>query len=77
MKTIALALSVLTLGSAFVGCSTGGGNGGGNNVANDVNDLEIAYWNSGLGDAYIKKIVDEFKKEYVCRLRYAKRYEIL
>lgn len=64
MKTIALALSVLTLGSAFVGCSTGGGNGGGNNVANDVNDLEIAYWNSGLGDAYIKKIVDEFKKEY-------------
>ena len=57
-KMMALALSAVSLGASFAGCKTE------NNAANGETDLEIAYWSSGLGEVYIKKIVDKFKEEY-------------
>ena len=60
-KLVALLLSVITLLVSFVGCSTtGGGSGSGNGAT----DLEIAYWNSGLGEEYMKKIVEKFKEKH-------------
>ena len=56
---IALVVCFSILLTSFVGCS---GNGGGDEKVS--NELEIVYWNSGLGDTFIKNIVDEFKKDY-------------
>ncbi|MBO7297430.1 MAG: extracellular solute-binding protein, partial [Clostridia bacterium] len=55
-KITALVLGSLTAVSAFsfVGCKKG----------DSDTEIEIAYWNSGLGDKYISKVVDAFKAEY-------------
>ncbi|MBQ6922240.1 MAG: extracellular solute-binding protein [Clostridia bacterium] len=57
-KIICLLLSIITAFSVSSMFACGGKSDGGANV------IEINYWKAGLGDAYFKQIVSEFKKAY-------------
>ena len=58
-KTMSMALAgVLSLASVFAaGC-------GKKSVPDTATDIEITFWRSGMGDAYIKEIEKAFEAKY-------------
>lgn len=59
-KFICTLLTIISVFSAFAltACSCGSAADGG------ANEIEINYWKAGLGDAFFKDVVEEFKTEY-------------
>ena len=55
-KCVGLLLSCLLASGLMAGCAP--------QAANSEVDLQIHYWRSGMGEDYMRAIVEEFKKEY-------------
>lgn len=58
ISAIALGVSIVLGASFFGGC------GGKQKAANTETDLEIFYWNSGNGDAWLNKTIEAFTAKY-------------
>lgn len=56
-KITVLIICVISIISVMVGC-------GDNNSVSGENNLEIVFWRAGLGDNYIKKIIEKFEDKY-------------
>lgn len=62
-KLAAILLGASMVATCLVGCggnATGDSNGGGSSET----DIEIAYWNAGLGTDWLDAMIEEFEKEY-------------
>lgn len=60
-KVIALALVGLMVAGCLVGC---GSKKSGNKAANSTKDIQISYWRSGLGEDWLKNVIEGFEKKY-------------
>lgn len=65
MKKRSRILSVLLVGIMMMGCLTGcGGKKASNKGGTSATDIEISYWNSGLGTEWLDAVIAGFKKKY-------------
>lgn len=59
-KTLALTLAAVMAVSSLAGCGNKGGNKGGTSET----DIEIGYWNSGLGTDWLDAVIKAFTEKY-------------
>ncbi len=66
MKKRSRILSMLIASTMIIGCLAGCGAGenGGKQGGTGTTDIEINYWNSGLGTAWLDAVIEGFKKKY-------------
>ena len=60
-KTVAMLMAAVTLvggAAAFAGCKTS------NQATNEANEIEILYWESGMGIEFLKKMKEGFEAKY-------------
>ena len=64
-SVVSLMLVIVLSASCLVACGHKEGNGKGQPGSGDPKkDIEIAYWNAGLGDQWLKDVITAFEKEY-------------
>lgn len=59
-KIMAIVLSMVVTASCFAGC----GNKNENEAGTGKNNIEIAYWNSGLGTDWLDAVIEAFEAKY-------------
>ena len=59
-RLIALALTIVLCAGCFAGCGDNKPQGTGD----ATKDIEIAYWNAGLGDQWLKDVIAAFNAKY-------------
>lgn len=62
MKMTKRILAILIAGAMLLGLTACGG--GGSKAGNSTTDIEIAYWNSGLDEDWLKNMVAAFQEKY-------------
>ena len=60
LQCVALLLVITLLSGCFVGC----GKKANSNKANSTTDIEILFWHSGYGKAWLDALIDAFEKKY-------------
>lgn len=58
-KVVALILAMAMIMASVTAC---GGNGGGGAKKNSAKDIEIVYWNAGLGSAWLEAVIEAFNE---------------
>lgn len=64
MKMTKRILAIVLAGAMLFGLTACGGGGKGDKIGNSTTDIEISYWNSGLGEEWLKNMVAAFQEKY-------------